>query len=352
MNAGHSNSRDHGSRGRPSGRQAGAAHGSATWWRLAGGLLLVLTGLPYVLGPALELEVVVAQPLLRIALLVLGTAMAFMALRRAGVRLAILPLLSLSVLLLEAWSTTGWAPLAEPDQDADLRVFSHNVGMAPPGPLADWLRANRIDIVLLQEVYVGNQAEYEELAVDLGYHVVFHMLSSDAGMGGLILSRLPLTPLAPVSAPTRGGGTRYFARARITYNGRPLEIYTAHLESLPMVQGQRRLFGSSTTRLYQSRLLADAIALSPHPVILGGDLNATPLYRSIGPLRRALRDAWEEAGWGLGNTYPAAFPLTRIDAVLQRGFHVRYARVERVTGSDHRGLMVMLDLAGEQSSDR
>ena len=35
------------------------------------------------------------------------------------------------------------------------------------------------------------------------------------------------------------------------------------------------------------------------------------------------------------------------DAVLQRGFRVQYARVERITGSDHRGLYVVLELAAD-----
>ena len=90
-------------------------------------------------------------------------------------------------------------------------------------------------------------------------------------------------------------------------------------------------------------MLAREIERTNHPVILGGDLNSTPLYRSSRPLRDLLNDAWTEAGWGFGYTYHATVPFARIDHVLHRGFRTLSAEVVEVSNSDHRGLHVVIE---------
>lgn len=247
-------------------------------------------------------------------------------------------------LLVEALAHVGLAADTSDPEQADLRVYSQNLNMAPPAELKSWLQTQRVDLVLLQEVYAPHLPAWERLAQRLDYEMAYQLLREDAGMGGLILSRLPLTVLDAVQAPSGAGRTRYFLRARVDCQGTPVEIYAVHLESLPMVHGKRHLLGSSRLRRDQAELLADATARSPHPVLLAGDLNAAPLYPSIAPLRRALGDVWERAGWGPGFTYPAGLPLTRIDAVLQRGMVPRHMEVVQLTDSDHRGLYAALDL--------
>jgi len=312
---------------------------------MAAGLLLLIVALPYVLvGSLIELELVAAQPLLRLVLLLVAVLLVVLALRRSAFHLLPLPGLALLFLLWETGSSIGLSPFADPAPENALEIYSQNIGSQPPSAFADWLVEHPVDLLLLQEVYSGHRAAWARLADDLGYQMLFQPLREDAGMGGLILSRLPLTRLAPVSAPTWGRKTRYFARARIEYRGQPIEIYTVHLESLPLVEGTRVLFGSSQLRRIQAELLARVIAATSVPVIVAGDLNATPLYPSTRPLRRRLTDAWTEAGFGMGFTYPAALPLSRIDALLQRGLRTATATVVRLSDSDHRGLHLALTL--------
>lgn len=322
----------------------GSGPGSPGTW-VAAGVLLLFVALPYALvGSLIELELVVAQPLLRLLLLLVALLLVVLALRRSAFRLLPLPGLALLFLLWETGSSIGLSPFADPAPENALEIYSQNIGSQPPSAFVDWLLEHPVDLLLLQEVYSGHRAEWARLATELGYRMLFQPLREDAGMGGLILSRLPLTRLAPVSAPTWGRKTRYFARARVEYRGQPIEIYTVHLESLPLVQGTRVLFGSSRLRRAQAELLARAIAATSAPIIVAGDLNAAPLYHSARPLRRLLADAWTEAGFGMGSTYPAALPLTRIDALLQRGLRTATAAVVRLSDSDHRGLHVALVL--------
>jgi endonuclease/exonuclease/phosphatase family metal-dependent hydrolase len=56
--------------------------------------------------------------------------------------------------------------------------------------------------------------------------------------------------------------------------------------------------------------------LDDGPVILGGDLNATPDMRAVALIADALGDAWARAGAGEGWTFPASAPTARIDYVF------------------------------------
>ncbi|MEW6749966.1 MAG: endonuclease/exonuclease/phosphatase family protein [Candidatus Latescibacterota bacterium] len=323
---------------------AAAPHRRGAGIAAGAGVLLALVAAPYLLaGGLIELEVVVAQPLLRYGLAGLAALLLVLALRRRSPAPAVLCAAALLFLLGEGLHTLRLRPSPEP-QPGDLRVLSHNLGSAPPGSLADWLRANRPELVLLQEVYQPQLAGWQELAGELGYATHFEVLRADAGLGNLIMSQAPLTPLPPVTAASWGRRVRYVARARITWQGQPVEVFSVHLESLPILANQRLLFGSSGLRRQQAEILAAAVAQVPHPVILAGDLNAAPLYRSVAPLRQVLDDAWDEAGWGPGFTYSRSLPLTRIDALLHRGCRAVASRVLTLTGSDHRALYTALRL--------
>ncbi|NJC27991.1 endonuclease/exonuclease/phosphatase family protein [Neolewinella antarctica] len=106
-----------------------------------------------------------------------------------------------------------------------------------------------------------------------------------------------------------------------------------------------RSYGSAAARrARQAIYIREQIDKSPYPVILGGDFNDVPssyAYRKA--LSPRLRDAWVEAGSGIGTTFTGPLPALRIDFLLvDTAFTVR--RIERVeTGySDHRGLVVEL----------
>jgi vancomycin resistance protein VanJ len=70
-------------------------------------------------------------------------------------------------------------------------------------------------------------------------------------------------------------------------------------------------------------------------VVLLGDLNGTTDDRAFDPLTSRLRSAQQVAGAGFGFTWPAGFPVVRIDQILVRGVEPRRAWVLPATGSDH-----------------
>ena len=317
-------------------------------WVLAAGIGMIAL-MPYVLGDFLiDLEVLFEQQVFRLFLLLPCLGFILFAGLRSNYPLAAFSGVLFLILGVEACQKIRLAPNLPPSlhAPADLRVFTQNVGLAPPEEWADWLAENPVDLVCLQEVYVPHQPQWEELAKQLGYEVMFQMLRPDAGMGEMIWSRYPLTPLAPIAAPSRGGTDRYFARARIDCHGTEIDVFCIHLESFHKTRGasQREFFGSSPFRLQQARFLAEEVQKSPYPVVVAGDFNAPPTYRSVRPLRRLLEDAWVAAGVGLGSSFPSSFPLVRIDAILYRGFVPDRARVAPIRASDHRGVAAVLNL--------
>ena len=327
---------------------AGDGGGSALFLWAVSILLLLTAVFPYFLGATLiETEVFAAQPFLRLILALFACVFAVLAMMWQKPLVALVALLATLVLFGQTWATMGWSIGADlpPQRAGYLHVYSQNIGMDSPEEFIGLIAQGDFDLILLQEVYVGHKKGWEVLADKLGYHFNFQILRRDAGMGGFFMSKYPMTVLPPLRTRSWARHIRYLPRVQILYVKVPIDIYNVHLESLPLVEGSRMLFGSSRLRRQQAELLAREIAAAGHPVILGGDLNSTPLYYSNRPLLDLLTDSWAEAGWGFGFTYHASLPFARIDYVLHRGFRTVIAEVVDIAASDHRGLHVVLEPA-------
>jgi vancomycin resistance protein VanJ len=230
----------------------------------------------------------------------------------------------------------------------DLTVVSHNVGAGNTDPVgtARALVAGGADVVALEELTVGAEPVYtRELAHAFRYHAV-------RGTVGL-WSRLPLSEVRTVDIATDYGplGEAKPAAARLAENralratvaaprGR-LAVYAVHLGSARVTPGS----GFRTdTRDRNARMLGRALAAErAGRVVLLGDLNGSLDDRALGVLRTGMRSAQEAAGAGLGFSWPAGFPLVRIDHILVRGVVPVRAWVLPATGSDHLPVAAAVD---------
>lgn len=77
-----------------------------------------------------------------------------------------------------------------------------------------------------------------------------------------------------------------------------------------------RLRTSFDKRAEQTRLVKEAMADSPYPIIVLGDFNDTPQSYTYEQLRDGRKDAFIERGKGWGATYLKPFSLLRIDYIL------------------------------------
>jgi vancomycin resistance protein VanJ len=221
----------------------------------------------------------------------------------------------------------------------DLTVAEHNVGDANPDPAgtARALAASGADVLALVELTEQARGTYErELAKAYPYHTV-------QGTVGL-WSTLPLSDTRPVDTEAGGplGATRPAAeklpdnralRTTVATDRGPLAVYVAHLGSVRLMPG-RGFWTESRDR--SARALATALAAERNErVVLLGDLNGTTDDRALDGITSRLRSAQTEAGNGFGFTWPATFPVARIDQILVRGVRPDSSRVLPATGSDH-----------------
>ncbi|KAA0931579.1 endonuclease/exonuclease/phosphatase family protein [Streptomyces apricus] len=222
----------------------------------------------------------------------------------------------------------------------DLTVATHNVGAGNPDPAgtARDLAASGADVLALEEVTPEDRTTYEEeLAGTYPYHAVLGTVG--------VWSRLPLSQTRPVDiatdvgplADTRPAGAtaaeNRALRTTVATGDGPLAVYVVHLGSARV---NPRAGFRTDTRDRNARALGEALAAERNGrVVLLGDLNGTLDDRAFAGLTARLDSAQETAGAGFGFTWPAGFPVARIDHVLVRGVRAESARVLPATGSDH-----------------
>lgn len=222
------------------------------------------------------------------------------------------------------WTTLfGGALTDKRSGGGDLTVVSHNVNEAntDPAGTAHVLVGAGADVLALEELSDEAATVYSrELAAAYPHHAVI------GGVG--IWSRYPL---ADVKAVPIMPWTRALRATARTPHG-PVAVYAVHLASVRVSAA-----GFTTGRRNAAaRELAAALRAEPAPrVVVLGDFNGTFQDGALAPVTSQLRSAQREAGDGLGFTWPAAFPLVRIDDVLVRGMTPRAAWTLPATGSDH-----------------
>lgn len=258
-----------------------------------------------------------------------------------------------SILLLAA---AGCAlPFVKKDDSVRVLVYNIHAGKDAGGkPNLDEVAALATsvsaDIVLLQEVDRGTKRsggvdQLEVLMDRTGFGGVFgRTLDYDGGLYGIAaLSRRGFgyqdtAPLRVTPVQTRAGGSHEPRGALVaiahTRIGR-LQAITTHLDA--SAGDEYRL--QEADRLQE--LLRERRATGT-PMMLGGDINATPESAVVQRLLGfGLRDAWAECGKGDGFTFPASQPAKRIDYLFLTGtLSCRDARVIETQASDHRPLLV------------
>nr|WP_082534726.1 endonuclease/exonuclease/phosphatase family protein [Nonomuraea pusilla] len=222
----------------------------------------------------------------------------------------------------------------------DLTVAAHNVGAGNPDPAgaARALAASGADVLALVELTEQARGTYEkELAKAYPYHTV-------QGTVGL-WSELPLSDTRPVDIRTDYGplADTKPADVKLAYNRAlrttvatkrgPLAVYVAHLGSA-RVNLTAGFWTDSRDRGAQA--LGEAVAAERNErVVLLGDLNGTTDDRAFAAITSRLRSAQDVAGHGFGFSWPAGFPVVRIDQILVRGVKAESSWVLPATGSDH-----------------
>ncbi|TVL89943.1 endonuclease/exonuclease/phosphatase family protein [Streptomyces sp. SAJ15] len=207
----------------------------------------------------------------------------------------------------------------------DLTVVTHNVNADNPDPAttAREVAASGADVVALEELRGSAVPTYEQALRDT---YKYHTVKGTVGLW----SKYPLRDSEPVDI--KMGWTRALRSTVATPRG-DVAVYVAHL---PSVRVKFNAGFTAGQRDDSAEALGEAIAAERvDKVILLGDLNGTMNDRALAPVTSQLRSAQGAAGDGFGFSWPASFPMARIDQIMVRGMDPVSAWTLPRTNSDH-----------------
>lgn len=203
-----------------------------------------------------------------------------------------------------------------------VKVMTYNIFGARSGgipdlePIAEVIRRVNPDLVALQEVdkYTNRNAKHGDIAKKLGELTGMEYFFAkardyDGGeYGDAVLSKLPLIETAAYNLevdPDLGGERRSVARVKVSKGDKQFYFISTHFDHL----------GDERNRIKQAK---DFITLSKGfdlPVIMGGDLNATPDSETMSIMRNHF-----SLGCPIGDctpfTYSTSNPYKTIDYVV------------------------------------
>ncbi|MET8896884.1 endonuclease/exonuclease/phosphatase family protein [Streptomyces albogriseolus] len=207
----------------------------------------------------------------------------------------------------------------------DLTVATHNVNAENPDPsgTAREVAAAGADVLALEELKASEVPIYRAALSDTyDYHAV-------VGTVGL-WSKYPLSDVRSVDIRL---GWQRAMRATVDAPAGPVAVYVAHL---PSVRVKLEAGFTARQRDKSADALGEAIAEEPlDNVVLLGDLNGTMNDRSLKAVTSQMRSTQGAVGSGFGFSWPASFPMARIDQILVRGAEPESSWTLPPTASDH-----------------
>ena len=241
---------------------------------------------------------------------------------------------------------------------AQLRIFSEDVNgdtaeVTSSGTMA---LGQHADIVALEDVYSNVAQSSAVNALNNAYR--YHVTEYEFGLW----SRYPISAVSPVTLGTTqddavsldaqsagmaasSSATPVIGALKATIavpDGAPLTVYLLHLPQ-PVLgnQGFAKARDAALTQLV-TELKADSSAR----LAVIGDVNVAATDRQFSQLTQGagLQSAQQAAGSGFGFTWPAEFPIVRLDDVLTRGLKPLRSNVLPAIGGGQAHLPIEVDL--------
>lgn len=229
-----------------------------------------------------------------------------------------------------------------------LTVMTYNVlgYNTHPDAVVDSILAVGPDVVSLQELNLRVAHAIRQKLLSAYPYQQLDARDDVFGMG--VISRYPLH-LSDETLPGGWVGTPQILT--LTVGGQSITILNVH--ALATSAGVLATLDQSISeRERQARTIRDFAQTHPGPLIVTTDFNSTDMNASYQIVTSALSDAWMEAGWGPGNTFPALVdshvPIwaIRIDYIFYSNqFRTTAAEIRDWDGSsDHRPMLARLVL--------
>ena len=237
------------------------------------------------------------------------------------------------------------------------------------------IKSEDADVLCFQEFYTetggGEFQNLEMLTERLGYKYHYFAKSLEIknkhlGQWGLaVFSRHPIVNTGRINFENAKHNMLTFADLNI--NNSMVRVFNTHLQSIHLGNDDmnyvrsisegnekseetkswnthlkssltivRKLKAAYAKRSVQAHQVVKQLQKSPHPYVICGDFNDTPVSYAYRTIAQQARDAFLEKGMGLGGTYIGPLPSFRIDYILlSEHFNIDDFNVIRKPYSDH-----------------
>lgn len=262
-----------------------------------------------------------------------------------------------------------------------LKVLSYNVRVfglvgdasygEPQEKIFELIRQEDPDVVCFQEFYVNPsrglslEKVMEELPGMRYRHVVWLSQGSGSKYGIATFSKYPLVRKGRVVFERTYNASIY---SDILIDKKRMRIFNNHLQSIRFKRSDYRFISNQNQyndsekiralqkisfrlrdafikRSSQAEEISKHIRRASFPVLVCGDFNDTPVSYTYHTIRHRLKDAFVEAGRGMGITYKGRFPSFRIDYIFyDPAFTIRGYETGRKHLSDHYPIMATFDI--------
>jgi endonuclease/exonuclease/phosphatase family metal-dependent hydrolase len=218
---------------------------------------------------------------------------------------------------------------------------NNNRGSEKRKRMLELLRQQNADVLCLQEFYTSSLPDYYDnitpIRYELGYPYFYFVYDTDGDQqyySSIIFSRYPIVDSGVIRYP-RPSLPEVLLHADLKIGSDTVRVYTTHLQSLQfrprdyerieriksvddsLLQNSRNIISKIKrgfmNRSIQANLIREVLDDSPHPVIMGADLNDVPNSYTYHTVRGGMQDAFLKKGFGIGRTYSALSPTLRID---------------------------------------
>jgi vancomycin resistance protein VanJ len=244
----------------------------------------------------------------------------------------------------------------KPELTPSLSVMTFNVlaWHNHTSPLIQTILQENPDVLFIQELNNNLARALQDELIHIYPNQILHPLDNPRGIG--TLSRYPIRETDIRLSEGWIGGPQVLI---LEWEGIEITMINIHMTSTTGISSQAHIERTFSLREAQASALVEFARQRGHTII-SGDANAAPQNDSYRILTSELYDAWREAGFGLGHTFPgSAIPgsdrpsfgnwyvprwLSRIDYIFYSShFQAIEARTSIVDGvSDHRGVKAVL----------
>lgn len=254
-----------------------------------------------------------------------------------------------------------------PDEDKDFKVMSYNVRLFNlfkwidkpdvPGDILSFINDQNPDILCIQEYSSSANIDLKVYR----YKYIF-MEGNKIKTGQAIFSKFPIINQGDIVFPNSNNNVIY---ADIKKGKDIIRVYNMHLQSIKITPDVNeiseninvinqdksqvlliRISKAFKQQQQQAEILKEHKKRCEYPIIICGDMNNSAfsyVYRSI---KGTLKDSFEEAGTGFGQTYKFRYYPARIDYIFadEKMTVKKFESFSEFENSDHYPVMVKLTL--------